>query len=206
VRYRLADGTLHSVVADAAVVAVPGSRVAALCTSLTSPERAFFERVRYVRGIIVFLLLDRAPTTLPYYGVAFPRSEGIGLYGLAVDHHKAGVAPPGAGLLNAALRAADAERLWHASDEEIGRFVLDELARTPVGRLVAHTVLVHRWDPMLPLFETGHVRRLAAFHARSERSPRLAFAGDALVGPYTEMAVTSGVRAANDLADSLAKR
>jgi oxygen-dependent protoporphyrinogen oxidase len=206
VRYRAADGALRSVVADAAVIAVPGSRVAALCPTLTAAERAFFERVRYVRGIIVFLLLERAPSTLPYYGVAFPRREGIGLYGLAVDHHKPGVAPSDAGLVNVALRATEAERLWQASDDEIGRFVLDELARTPVGRLAPHTLLVHRWDPMLPLFETGHVRRLAAFHARSERSPRLVFAGDALIGPYTEMALTSGVRAANDLAESLAKR
>ncbi len=206
VRYRAADGATRTVVADAAVIAVPGSQVAALCPTLTEAERAFFERVRYVRGILVFSLLERAPATLPYYGVSFPRREGIGLYGLAVDHHKRGVAPPGAGLLNAALRASEAERLWSASDREIGQFVLDELARTPIGRLEPQTQIVHRWDPMLPLFETGHVRRLAAFRARNDRSPRLAFAGDALVGPYTEMAVTSGVRAANDLAETLAKR
>ena len=33
-------------------------------------------------------MLERAPATLPWYGVAFPRREGVGLYGLAVDHHK----------------------------------------------------------------------------------------------------------------------
>lgn len=204
VRYRAPDGTERVALADAAIVAVPGSRVSALCPQLLPDERTFFDRVRYVRGIIVFLMMERAPATLPYYGVAFPRREGLGLYGLAVDHWKHGVAPPGAGLLNAALRAADAERLWDAPDETIVRFVQDELARTPVGRLDPCDAVVHRWDPMLPLFETGHVRRLAAFLSRRERSPRLAFAGDALVGPYTEMAVTSGLRAVAELTTVLA--
>ena len=36
-----------------------------------------------------------------------------------------------------------------------------------------------------------------------ERSQRLAFAGDYLIGPYTEMALTSGLRAATDVARGL---
>jgi hypothetical protein len=59
--------------------------------------------------------------------------------------------------------------------------------------------IVHRWDPMLPLFRAGYTRALRAFLERPERSPRLAFAGDYLMGPYTEMALTSGLRAARAL-------
>ena len=195
VRFRR-DGAEHERGADRVVVAVPGSLVAGLCPTLSAEEAAFFAAVRYVRGIIVFLMTEREPATLPYYGVAFPRREGIGLYGLAVDHHKTGVCPPGSGLLNAALTASAAARLWERSDAEIVAFVLDELARTPVGRLSPCDAAVHRWSPMLPQFHAGYLPRLAAFHGRRARSPRLAFAGDYLVGPYTEAALVSGLRAA----------
>jgi oxygen-dependent protoporphyrinogen oxidase len=205
VRYR-SPSAERRVLADAVVVALPGSRVAGVCPKLTPAERAFFESVRYVRGMIAFLLLDRAPATLPYYGVAFPRSAGLDVYGLAVDHHKRGVAPPGAGLVNVALRAAAAERLWDAPDEAVVACVQDSLGRTPIGRLAARDTVVHRWDPMLPQFDAGYTRRLGAFLARHDRSPRLAFAGDYLIGPYTEMALTSGLRAATEVMRSLEER
>jgi oxygen-dependent protoporphyrinogen oxidase len=198
VRFRSAGGE-QAVLADAALVALPGPLVPDVCPKLTPAERGFFEQVHYVRGMIVFLLLDRAPDTLPWYGVAFPRPEGIDLYGLAVDHWKEGQAPPGAGLVNCALRAPVAEALWDADDATIAERVLDQLARTPVGRLVPRETVVHRWDPMLPQFRAGYTRRLAAFLDRVDRSPRLGFAGDYLVGPYTEGACTSGLRTAEEL-------
>ena len=94
--------------------------------SLGAEEKSFFESVRYVHGMVCFLMTERAPGSVPWYGVAFPRREEVGLYGLAVDH-------------------------WGA------------------------------------------------------RSPRLAFAGDYLVGPYTEMALTSGMRAATEVVTTLSK-
>jgi oxygen-dependent protoporphyrinogen oxidase len=192
-------GEEHRAEADAAVVAVPGSLVSAICPHLTPSERDFFGGVRYVRGAIVFLMFDQAPATLPYYGVAFPRREGLDLYGLAVDHHKAGVAPAGSGLLNAALTARAAARMWSQPDGDIVDLVLANLARTPIGGLVPSAAVVHRWDPMLPQFRVGYLRALAAFLGRRDRSPRLAFAGDYLVGPYTEAALTSGLRAAQEV-------
>lgn len=204
VTYRSRDGGREQrVLADAAVVALPGSLVPGVCATLTPAEKGFLAQVRYARGIICFLMTDRAPATIPGYGVAFPRSEGIGLYGLAVDHYKRGVAPAGAGLVNAALTASAAARLWEAPDEAVVEHVRESLARTPVGRLAAIAHAVHRWDPMLPQFHAGYLRQLEAFQTRRERSPRLAFAGDYLLGPYTEMALTSGMRAATEVARGL---
>jgi oxygen-dependent protoporphyrinogen oxidase len=197
------NGVEHERAADAVVVAVPGTVVASICPALSVAEQQFFAAVRYVRGIIVFLLFDRAPETLPYYGVAFPRREGLDLYGLAVDHHKAGVSPPGAGIVNAALTAAAAARVWDRPDSEIVELVCDNLARTPIGRLGPVAAVVHRWNPMLPQFYAGYLPRLASFLARADRSPRLAFAGDYLIGPYTEAALTSGLRAAEGLRQTL---
>ena len=122
---------------------------------------------------------------------------------MAVDHHKPGAAPKGAGLVNAALTSSAAARFFEMPDEVVVERVLDNLARTPVGRLEPVDAAVHRWDPMMPQFHAGYLRHLRAFLSRSERSPRLAFAGDYLVGPYTEAALTSGLRAANEVVRSL---
>jgi oxygen-dependent protoporphyrinogen oxidase len=195
----------HEQKADGVVVAVPGSLVSALCPDLRPAERSFFAEVRYGRGMIVHLALDEAPSTLPYYGVAFPRREGLDLYGLAVDHWKPGAAPEGAGLLNAALSAAAARRLWDEPDARIVETVLENLARTPIGRLEPSHTAVHRWDPMLPQPRAGYLRHLAQFLSRADRSARLVFAGDYLVGPYTEAALTSGLRAAAELATTLGR-
>jgi predicted NAD/FAD-dependent oxidoreductase len=58
---------------------------------------------------------------------------------------------------------------------------------------------------MLPQFHAGYLPHLAGFLRRSgaARSPRLAFAGDYLIGPYTEAALTSGLRAADEIGPSL---
>ncbi len=203
VRYRVGARSGRAL-ADAVVVAVPGAAVAGICPKLTPAERSFFEHVHYGRGAIVHLALEEPPATLPYYGVAFPRPEGIGLYGLAVDHHKPGVAPPGAGLLNVALTEAAARALWDAPDERVVAHAVGELARTPIGRLAPVAAAVHRWSPMIPQFRTGYTRALRAFLTRADRSPRLLFAGDYLVGATTESALTSGLRAADAAAALLA--
>jgi oxygen-dependent protoporphyrinogen oxidase len=192
-------GRESRVYADAVVIAVPGSRVVELCPKLQPAERGFFEQVQYARGIIAHLLFDRAPPSLPWGGVAFPRREGLDLYGIAVDHHKPGTAPAGAGALNAALTAKACDRMWQASDAAVGELVLENLACTPIGALEPRATIVHRWPSMLPRFAPGHLKRLAAFLRRIDRSPRMAFAGDYLIGPTTEAALTSGMRAATEI-------
>jgi len=185
--------------ADAVVMAVPGSLVTAICPQLTADEAAFFAQVRYCRGIIVFFLMERLPS-FDCYGIGLPRRECSDIYGLAVDHHKQGAAPPGRGLVNCALSEAAAARWFDRPDDAIVRFALDTLARTPVGSLEPLAgARVHRWSPMLPQFGAGYLRALASFLSRPRRSPRLAFCGDYLVGPYTEAALVSGQRAAEEV-------
>lgn len=201
VRYQTA-GTLEESTVDTVVVAVPGSLVPRICRSLSPCEQQFFRAVRYSRGIVVFLMTAVAPTTLPYYGVAFPRRERLDLYGLALAHQKPGSAPAGMGLLNTPLTPSAVERMWDEPDDRIVELALSELARTPVGRLDPLHAIVCRWDPMLPQFYPGYLRCLDAFLARQDRSPRLTFAGDYLIGPYADAAVMSGMQAAADSASS----
>ena len=202
VRYR-ARGRPGCAIADAVVVAVPGSAAGRLCPKLTPSERGFFEEVRYARGVVVHLLFDQAPAALPWSSVAFPRREGMDLTGLIVDHHRMGAAPPGAGLVSATLAPHACDRMWEATDSEIGALVVDQIAGTPIGSLAPRDCVVHRWPAMLPQFGVGYLPHLARFFSRLDRSPRLAFAGDYLVGPTVEAAIASGTRAAAEIARSL---
>ncbi len=202
VRYR-SRGRERSVLADAVVVAVPGPQVTALCPKLTPAERGFFERVRYTRGMVAWLMLENAPASLPYFAVVLPRREGLNLHGLGVAHYRRGMAPLGAGLVDVALTSAVAERLWDAPDQTVAGFAVEQLAGTPVGRLAPTDAVVHRWSAMLPRFSAGYLRDLSTFATRTDRSPRLAFAGDYLVGPHVEGAITSGMRAASELRAAL---
>jgi len=198
VHYRR-DGLAGWVMADAVVVALPGSQVAALCPKLTPEERGFFEQIRYTREIAASLMFKRAPRTLAFDAASFPRSAAMGLAALNVEHRKPGFAPPGAGLLCATLATRATDRLWEAADSEIVDFVDRELARTPVGCLNPESYAISRTDPMYPIFFPGYLAALTRFGRRIDRSPRLFFAGDYLVGPGLESALTSGLRAAAEI-------
>ena len=186
--------------ADAVVVALPGCEVAALCPKLSPGERGFFEQICYTRDITASLMLKSAPRMLSFDAASFPRSAAMGLTALSVEHRKPGFAPPSAGLLRATLATRATDRLWEAADSEILEFVDRELARTPVGRLKPQDYAISRTHRMYPIFYPGYLSNLVRFGRRIDRSPRLFFAGDYLIGPGVESALTSGMRAATEIA------
>ena len=205
VHYRR-DGREGWVMADAVVVALPGCEVATLCPKLSPGERGFFEQIRYTREMSVSLMFERAPRMLSFDALSFPRSAAMDLAALSVEHRKPDFAPPGAGLLRATLATRASDRLWEAADSEILEFVERELARTPVGRRKSQNYAISRTNPMYPIFYPGYLSSLVRFGRRIDRSPRLSFAGDYLIGPGVESALTSGMRAAAEIAGFRAVR
>lgn len=197
-RYRTGERK-GSVAANAVVVALPGSQVAEICPKLTPGERGFFEGVRYSRGVVAHLLFDEA-MSFPYRSVSFSRRKGFGLYGVQAAHHKRNAAPTGAGLLRVCLTESAGERLFQKSDEEVGAAVLEDLASTPFGQLAPQKIVVHRAGASSPVFYPGYLTGLQRFGDRSERSARIAYCGDYLVGSGAEAALTSGMRAASQIA------
>ncbi len=186
--------------ADAAVVAVPGNAVNRLCGPLTPMERQFFAGVRYAASIIVFVMAG-AEALPPFYGAGITRRERVRLYGLAVENAKSGVVPPGKTLFNCALSEEMAAELMDAPDEDVIWAVNRELRKLPLPGLdTIEGYVVHRWPSLVPQFWPGYHRSLRRFLRRADRTHRLFFAGDYLVGPYTEAALTSGQRAAESCA------
>ncbi|MCP5040361.1 MAG: FAD-dependent oxidoreductase [bacterium] len=200
-RYR-AGSREGTAMADAVVVAVPGTRVAELCPKLAPAERGFFEGLRYAPSTVVHLLLDEAPN-VPHRCVVFPRRDGFALCAVNVAHHKRGAAPAGTGLLRVSLTQAAGDRVWEASAAEVGGLVLDNLESTPFGKLSPREITVHRERDAAPIFGPGLLASLERFANRAERSARMAFCGDYRVGNGAEAALVSGMRAASQIAHSL---
>jgi len=204
VRYRI-SGRERSALTDAVVVALAGTRVSAVCPKLTPAEQAFFAGVDHAPGVSVHLSLERPPRQLPAgaYAVGFPKPARVSLHALVQAHLRPGAAPDGAGLLVAQLADSAAERCLETPDAEVVEWVLERLARTPLGRLTPIRAEVTRAADALPRFQCGHLTRIEAFAERLERSPRLAFAGDYLVAPSVEGALASGLRAASQVVEGL---
>ena len=114
-------------------------------------------------------------------------------------HANPGRSPHGAGLLRATLTKAAAARMHRASDASVADLVLENLAYSPIGALHPDAFAVFRHPDLTPRFDAEHAGRLARFVSRLERSPRLAFAGDALAGQGADAAVASGLRAASEI-------
>jgi len=189
VRYR-SRGRMHSVVADAAVVALPGDRVVAACPKLTPGERGFFEGVRYRRALVLHLLLEERPA-LRAARVLVPRATGLDVQELSVH-----VAPGVGHRARVELRGEAVERFWDAPAGEVEAWLRAALEGAPLRLPRASRVLLHRFASGHPIFAPGRLERLARFANRVERSPRLAFAGDAFGGPHVEGALRSGLDAA----------
>jgi oxygen-dependent protoporphyrinogen oxidase len=184
--------------ADAAVIATPGNHVLRICDTVTPEERRFFEGVRYAASIIVFVMTSTMEADPGVYGVGIGRREGVRLYGMAMENPKDGAVPPGKTMFNCALSEEYAAELMSRTDDEVIEATHAELRKLPLRGLdQAEAHAVHRWPELVPQFYHGYIRSLAAFKQRTQVSDRLFFAGDYLVGPYTEAALTSGLRAAD---------
>jgi phytoene dehydrogenase-like protein len=202
VRYRV-GGRERRAFADAAVVALPGPSIASLCPKLTPEERGYFEASACPRAVVVHALLDQTPRPQPFHRVHLPRPLGFSIASIGLEHARRGAAPAGTGLLRIELTPSAALEAWNEDDRSLGLRLLEEIDRTPLGLLRARRFVVQRHEYGAAGFGPGALQRLQRFSLRRARTPRLAFAGGHSVGPYTEGALTSGLRAAADVVRSL---
>ncbi|MEO8698226.1 MAG: FAD-dependent oxidoreductase, partial [Acidimicrobiales bacterium] len=151
-------------------------------------------------SIIVFVMTSTTEADPGVYGVGIGRKEGVRLYGMAMENPKEGAVPEGKTMFNCAFSEEYAAELMQRSDSDVIEALHGELNKLPLRGLdKTEGHAVHRWPELVPQFYSGYIRSLATFKGRRDHSDRVFFAGDYLVGPYTEAALTSGLRAASDI-------
>jgi oxygen-dependent protoporphyrinogen oxidase len=192
----------------AAVLAVPGPAARALLARPGTPLDDWLAGVRFRPSLTVALLLDR-PVGVRYFGLSFARGESKALAALCVEENKGpGLVPEGRGLVVAFVRPESVAGLIEADGRAVFDAIRPDLERA-FPRLGGHVtrVRVYRWPDGSAVFYPGYLGRLGAFRKGGvEGDGPIALAGDYLVSPTIEGAVTSGTSAAERLLSRLRGR
>jgi oxygen-dependent protoporphyrinogen oxidase len=201
-RLRVITDAGEALAADAVVLATPAAEAARVAGPLLSPsERSDLESVRYAPAIAVVAALRRPLSSHPQQ-ILVPRSERSPLeMALLEPGAPGGRAPQGCGLVSLLARGSFASARLEAPVAELERDLLDAFGALLPGALRAvEFSRCFRVRRAAPRSDVGRYRDIARFQrAQAEsrrRGRRLYFAGDYLIHPSPEGAVTSAHRAA----------
>lgn len=199
----------RSLEADAVVLATPAPVAGEIADPLLrTVERECLARARYAAAIVAAVALERIVVGCATR-IRVPAAEGWPVATIAVEPGGAGSpAPEGKEL--ALLTATDPWSRAHleAPDGVVEKDLVGLLQRLHPGASSAVSFArVWRHRRAFPRFDVGRYREIARFR-RVQRDlraggRRLYFAGDYLVAPNLEGAVTSGLRAADQLLSDL---
>jgi oxygen-dependent protoporphyrinogen oxidase len=201
-----ADGRRHGPF-DAVVLAVPAPVALRLWAPLA--DYAFLRGVDYSRSVHLAFEVDAGAPDYPSGSTLFALSASPGIASFNSTFDPACDSGPGARrLISVFLSDQGYQQLAGLDDPALSDAVLGILAdqiRPQVWHRNAVPAHVQRWEFALPKFDVGYVAALTLFK-RTFRIPGLALAGDYLVAPYIDGAVTSGIEAAAGIAAHLRTR
>jgi oxygen-dependent protoporphyrinogen oxidase len=202
-------GAERSLDTDAVVLATPAADARAIADPLLeTAERDFLDRARYVAAIVLAVALDRTVVGRATR-TRVPDAEGWPVATIAVQPGGAGSpAPEGKELALVTASGRWSQVHLETPDEVVEKDLLGLLQRLHPGSSSAVSFsTVRRHRRAFPRFDVGRYREIARFRRvqRDLRAEgrRLYFAGDYLVGPSLEGAVTSGFRAAEQVVRDL---
>jgi predicted NAD/FAD-dependent oxidoreductase len=185
------------------IVATPAPVAAELARDVLAPaERDFHAGVTYEPAITLEVRLSDPVSSRPLR-VRVPHSEGWPIASLALEPgRQGGRVPDGCAVARLVARSDWSRAHLDAPDDAIAKELCRPLQRLfPVTTERTRDVRVARWPLALPRFEVGRYRALARLRRveadRAAAGRRVWFAGDHLVAPSVEGAVTSGLRAAD---------
>jgi len=208
VRVAERDGE-RSVDTDAVVLATPAGAARAIADPLLqTAERGFLARARYAAAIVMAVALDRTVVGCATR-TRVPDGEGWPVAVIAIQPGGAGApAPEGKELALVTASGRWSQAHLKTPDEIVEKDLLGLLQRLHPGSSSAIGFsAVRRYLQAFPRFDVGRYREIARFRSvqRDLRAGgrRLYFAGDYLVGPSLEGAVTSGFRAADQILSDL---
>lgn len=197
--------------ADAVICAVPATRVPDLIPELSDGIRRALGTVTYSSGCRVVIGLDRPPLPAGWHGAIHPDDDTPLLLDRSVN--LPACAPPGKSTLDLIIGKDRAKELLALNDEEIKRELLREarLNPPPGSALPADDeglfTRVYRWKEAVCMGRPGMFKAIADMHRQRRRGfLNLFFAGDYMRTPSVNGALASGVKAAEEVTDFLARR
>lgn len=206
VRYR-AGGRSGSALADAAVVALAPSEILRVCPKLTPAERGHFESMQARRSIVWHRHVTQEAWLLRgLSGVTFVPGELPDMRDLRI------LGPPPEPYaadpfwIRVSLEHESVDAHWNDSDQALIHKLDATFRGSPLGALPEGPTRVERLEEIISVQGRGALARRERFLRRTERSPRLTFATEALTTPDLEGRVTAGMRAAAETAEALALR
>ncbi len=215
----VADGTVTGVVvdgetieADAVICAVPGTKVPELIPELPAETRRALSTISYSTGCRVVIGLDHSPLPPGWHGALFPEDDDTPLL-LDRSVFLPACAPPGKSLLDLLIGRDRAKQLIPLDDAEIKRELLGAARRkAPPGAALPGDdeglfYRVYRWEEALCMGTPGMLAGMAKVPGQLAGSiDNLFLAGDYMGVPSVNGALSSGERAAHEVADLLASR
>lgn len=205
IRYQ-AGGREGVALADGAVIALPPSEILRVCPKLTPMERGHFESIQARRSIVIHRKVHQEAWLLRgLAGVTFVPGELPDMRDLRI------LGPPSAPYasepfwVRISLEHESVDHHWDDSDEALIHKVDSTFRGSPLGALPAGPSRVERLEELIAVQGRGALARRERFEGRSERTPRLSFATEALTTPDLEGRVTAGMRAASDAKEMLSR-
>jgi hypothetical protein len=205
IRYQ-AGGREGVALADGAVIALPPSEILRVCPKLTPMERGHFESIQARRSIVIHRQVHQEAWLLRgLAGVTFVPGELPDMRDLRI------LGPPSAPYasepfwVRISLEHESVDHHWDDSDEALIHKVDSTFRGSPLGALPEGPSRVERLDEIIAVQGRGALARRERFEGRSERTPRLSFATEALTTPDLEGRVTAGMRAASDATEMLSR-
>ena len=200
----------ETIEADAVICAVPGTKVPDLIPDLPDETRRALGAVSYSTGCRVVIGLDHAPLPPGWHGALYPEDDDTPLL-LDRSAFLPACAPPGKSLLDLLIGRERAKELIPLDDDEVKRELLGAARRkAPPGSALPGDdeglfYRVYRWEEALCMGTPGMLAAAANIPGQlAGRIDNLALAGDYMGIPSVNGALSSGERAANEVADVLA--
>jgi len=183
---------------DAAIMALPGSMVAAANSTLATERRPFFEQVEYVGHYICYAVIRFPDPEVRAMRRVLPTIEGFSV----VSNFTISALADGSGnhLIYCEIKGDACIRMQASSDASIMEELLGEIAQvaTDVASATLIDSYVQRNDIAISRRHVGYTKALKSYLEMPETG-RIAYAGDYLLSSTVGQAHYTGLRAADRL-------
>jgi oxygen-dependent protoporphyrinogen oxidase len=198
-RLRCAGGSEQE--ADVVIVAAPAFAAADMLAGLDAGISGVLRQIPYSSMTVICFGYDRDQVTHPLdgFGYLVPKKEGRSILGTLWDSSMfENRAPEGKVLLRSMMGGACFPEYIKLSDDEVAARVKRDLKDLMGIDAEPSLVRIFRHEQAIPLYTTGHGKRLEALGARLEARPGLILTGNSYRGIGLNDCVAAAQRASDE--------